>query len=675
MLKFKIQTPQEAEQELKNALTVYNTMRGQDYFTENDYKPETLVQEIKKSVGEFYSFIDTVGNRLLSDLYLENSPEGRSYRDETHEMFNLMLKDLEGQLRQGLITPDVYNNIMAYATRIIGAATSGINPFIRGVIQKQSTTTPQTMLNNLLSANFTQLSTGAISELAHNLGDTNREIKELVDALKAKAQEEIMGDPSVAAGAIDSAPLVTLRDGEASTFGMSNIAPDNQAVVANRDDPLAAEIAQSAINSWKRLEAESIDTKDSFNSGYGARDVINITETMTTQAIKDNLPPAEYQNNLETLSSKFRQQYNDFDYKEYLNSYMTLYIQIWEAQERNRINQQNALLSDESVASGSMTASLRNQDRVDAVADDGARTLPHSVQEQQNQAHNAGVLADQVGKGDDDDDDDSNRPPNVQQQIKMCWRKFATKLNDSNVSSLLGSFERKSGLSADDPNMLSSSFLRIVQYYNASVRDFRFKDESQWDNEDVGLLSITPTLKMIEELGKYIVSKYPQLKSSITASSSPLIKLRGDNKLFHQLAIMYPDATSDQIIAEIESTKMGTAAAARATERKKREEQTQARQEEMGAERWREQMGLDDMVDYDDDEEFASGKKRGECKAGVKVGGTEKRTARLMKQQHYKAPEAYTAVPVQPPMIVKIGGEKRMNTKKANSSGQDLVFR
>lgn len=192
----KFKTTQEEREDLLKYQLLHQAQQAKRYYEDGMYKPNTILNQELKKQQNFYDMVDVIASRMSSELYNENTAEGRYYKDVTVSMAKNLSETLVTQLKQGILTPAQYNDILGYIASMIGVALAGQNASLsrrRLAMQKD----PVGMIvNNQLKLNLTQLSTPAIMQLAETAKESTEEIKRLKFAI----QHELANALTVGAG-------------------------------------------------------------------------------------------------------------------------------------------------------------------------------------------------------------------------------------------------------------------------------------------------------------------------------------------------------------------------------------------------------------------------------------------------------------------------------------------
>lgn len=300
MLRQNLQSPDEQYNELRRLNDLILAQESENYYRQGEYKPKTAIQEQRKKVSELYSLIDIIGSRIASDTYklygeddAKSQYAGTTFRQETNTLTREFIKELETQLKTGLITPDVYNALIGYATQVIGSTTLEVNPFVRYRVEESEKATPQMLMKSLVSSNLTQLSPNAIGTLLIELGDTKTDVRKIVALLEKKQQEELeqqagtggstyVNDGTETAGGA----IVNLADGGIDT--VDQVMTNNNGGGEMREEPTEG----SALNTMNQVTGDHLYLQmmeDSLNREKGQTINYGIPEPNQLARLLENL--------------------------------------------------------------------------------------------------------------------------------------------------------------------------------------------------------------------------------------------------------------------------------------------------------------------------------------------------------------------------------------------------
>lgn len=385
MLKFNIQSPDEAMENYKKQLLLQDAMKAQSYYRSGDFKPSTINQVIRRNTDQMYNYIDMIGARIGSNLTLDETGKGKKYRDETAIIIEEFIRDLVIQLKNSLITPEVYNSILGYASQVIGSTSKGIDIEIRDRNLKIDGTDPQKQISELMAKNFTQMSSNAINQMAQDLGDTNKDIKEILKEIqKATAQRLVQGTETQTQTDVSAPSLVPVTSGEVTTVGVAPVAAERLHIDPNEGNEAEIAMREAFIGREKFKELDSVSEGDEYGLGHQWPVVNSMLSDMIDIKLRERKTPMEFLRELDEEIKYIKRKVPTFESSRMRAKVSQIYKRAYDERVNDILSAQEESRTDRSRESNRNTRALAIMDELNSR--DDYRKLKPTVVEAQREA-------------------------------------------------------------------------------------------------------------------------------------------------------------------------------------------------------------------------------------------------------------------------------------------------
>lgn len=412
MSKGRFQTPSSFREELLRQSLLSEAYDAKRYYQDGFYKPETEQMVLAKAQGQFYNRIDQLGYQISSELYRENSAEGKFLRDTVNRASRKITEDLENSVRQGLMTPQTYDDLVGYLSEVVRSAQTGEFTKRRSSAVATEMEQPTDLIQRLVSLNLTGMSNQQIAKILKELGATQADVRRILALMEqrmaqAAAPAVVIPNPGGDNGnnpgddqqpqtedqrANIAHPSVFIRDGELpdQTQAIYNIldrAGNREQVLAGGASATESQRARTDFEIQRRLLA----AEEGMTNRYGLdpreyETLMRDTNEAISQGIRNNVSPA-------VLRDIFRRIANEvpnpnFDYNQYINLFSDEYSRQYE-QGMNEIAGTAGAAASSGGRQGQNIADLiREQEALESGLNDRA-PLPHnSAQAQDDAARN-----------------------------------------------------------------------------------------------------------------------------------------------------------------------------------------------------------------------------------------------------------------------------------------------
>jgi hypothetical protein len=190
MSKARFQTPASFRDELLRQSLLGEAFDAKRYYQDGFYKPETQEMQLAKAQTQFYNRIDQIGYRISSELYRANTTEGKLYRDTTKRDTQKIADDIEQSLRQGLMTPQTYDDLVGYLSEVIRSAQTGefSRRRSRNVVSEMEG--PTDLIQRLVSLNLTGMTNQQIAKILRDLGATQADVRRILELMQERLRQQ-----------------------------------------------------------------------------------------------------------------------------------------------------------------------------------------------------------------------------------------------------------------------------------------------------------------------------------------------------------------------------------------------------------------------------------------------------------------------------------------------------
>lgn len=332
MSRSNFQTPKEYREELLKQSLMQEAAESKPYYEDGFYKPSTIIQAETRKQGDFYDDIDQIGLRIASPEYQEKSRRGLAYVDETEKMGKNLIDDLVNQVKQGVMSSEVYNNIIAYFVNTVRTAWSGEAAERRG----RTMGSTEQILENVIAQNITSLSGKEVEKLEKELGLSKREIAAVLARARREAQIPPQGIDVQNGGNASFSddrpnianPKVQLIDSENPVYGNTHEKLDRVQEITSEDtnQPNLQGDQHSAMSRID-LTGENAQTQD-FGLGFAPSVSLNaLAGGLVKSGLNAGWTPAQFDNAIKGLAADIKGRNPQFALSTFINSYNSKYSQ------------------------------------------------------------------------------------------------------------------------------------------------------------------------------------------------------------------------------------------------------------------------------------------------------------------------------------------------------------
>lgn len=374
----KFKTTQEEREDLLKYQLLHQAQQAKRYYEDSFYRPQTVINQELKKQQDFYNQIDIIASRVSSDLYDDDTADGRYYMEVTKSMAKKLFEELDKQFKQGILTSQQYNDLLGYITSTVGTALAGQSATLsrrRMALQKDPV---GLLVNTQLKKNLTQLSVPAIEQLAETAGETRKEIQRLKFAVQhelANALNIGSGQPAYPQNLSQPIPntlegerVVQLQDyeGQNSYSGVPQLPHTNTKHGMNWD-----QTGDGTESNNSATERYGLDQKPYEHAMGVANNLIQTT-------IYSNLGEKHIASFLTQFVNKFQKENPTFNSDKFAREVMAKYYELQAQKEEQKAGRENQSNSAQAQAGDDLANANQAYDDFASQLDDKMPPPKHS---------------------------------------------------------------------------------------------------------------------------------------------------------------------------------------------------------------------------------------------------------------------------------------------------------
>lgn len=375
-------TTQEERADLLKYQLLRQAFLSKKYYENGLFRPATVLNQELKKQRDFYENIDVIASRVATNLYSEDSPEGRYYRDVTVSMSKKISEEMQQQLRDGIMTVQQYNDLLGYITSTIGTALTSVNASrsLRRMALKNDPVGE--VINKQLRLNLTQLTVPAIEELAERAQESRDDIRRL----KYTIQHEIPNVLRVGTGQYPqniSQPIPNVTEGE-RTIELQDYEGQNASTYLGYDPNTNNKYGMHYEQYGDGVESQNSAT-ERFGLGQSQFDILNASANrFIDESLRRRVPPTDFNKSYLEIVKKYGDFYKGLDAQKAYNAYTRKYATMYGQQDNEAKSMANAVNSSESIAAAEATRISREYDDNTSKLNDRAPLPKHTSNAQES---------------------------------------------------------------------------------------------------------------------------------------------------------------------------------------------------------------------------------------------------------------------------------------------------
>jgi len=390
MRKSNFLTPKQEREEILRQTLIHEAYDSQPYYKNNNYVPSGVIKTENMEINELYDAIDNYGLRLESINFKNKSPENLAYIDQTQRIGKKIADVMERQVKSGIMTPQIYNGLMAYNSNVIESALNQ-KPRI-----KKDVNDPTIPFKILLSANLTNDPAKEVEKLSKAFGMSQKEIINSIRSITER--QSVFNDDPVQQGGIttqfqnDANPITVSVDGggENITYTRAQKLYDDDIQEERVDAGIMNPQGDASSYSNRSEIAGQEQATNMFGLSY--KDYSNLmidVNNLFKSAEDQRLDFVTFTKKLHNIGGYYGKAYKKFE----LGKFMTVFLEKYKHNAEMGYNEPIDNMNDANSAAGQQADKIKNILEGDARRETnatGEHDHKHTVGEAQIDAKNVG---------------------------------------------------------------------------------------------------------------------------------------------------------------------------------------------------------------------------------------------------------------------------------------------